>query len=66
MSQVITMTTGTPGSNRTCHVLCFYTSLKTTNAIKTQDAVDVFLRDLTQAKRWVGKGVRKKNGKRVK
>lgn len=63
MSQVTAMTTGGPGSTRICHIPCFNTSPKDTNAIRMQEAEVIFLRDLMQAKRWMEKGVRKTNGK---
>jgi len=63
MSQVTAMTTGGPGSTRTCHIPCFNTSLKVTSIIRMWEAGGVFLRDQMQAKRWMEKGVRKKNGK---
>lgn len=61
MSQVTAMTTDGPGSKKTCHNPRFNANLKATNAMRMQEGI--FLRDLMQAKRWMEKGVRKKNGK---
>ena len=49
MSQVTAVTTGGPGSTRICHIPCFNTSPKDTNAIRMREAEVIFLRDLMQA-----------------
>lgn len=45
------VTAGGPGSTRTCHTPCSNSSLRATNARRTWDIGEAFLRDLMQAKR---------------
>lgn len=64
MSQVTAMTTGGPGSKKTCHIPHFNANLKATNAMRMQEAGGCFSKRPNAGKEVDGKRGQKEKWKR--